>query len=243
MLVRGAGNVVRDGAWGSTAVLGAVIADARSAQISARRGLTLEYVLARSDERSTGETVTAQLSFELVTPPIDLIICGSGPDAIPVARLAASLGWQVTVVDPKPAALIAPTRFGDSRVVECAHSDSLCDAIAPTARTAAVVMSHNYERDLDYLDALTRSDVAYIGVLGPRERTERLLRDLESRGRPFPASMLARLFAPIGLNVGGDGAEAIALSIVAELSAVMHARSGVHLREGATAIHETASLV
>jgi len=243
VLVRGAGNVVRDGAWGSTAVLGAVIADARSAQISARRGLTLEYVLARSDERSTGETVTAQLSFELVTPPIDLIICGSGPDAIPVARLAASLGWQVTVVDPKPAALIAPTRFGDSRVVECAHSDSLCDAIAPTARTAAVVMSHNYERDLDYLDALARSDVAYIGVLGPRERTERLLRDLESRGRPFPASMLARLFAPIGLNVGGDGAEAIALSIVAELSAVMHARSGVHLREGATAIHETASLV
>ncbi|HEY2896649.1 MAG TPA: XdhC family protein [Gemmatimonadaceae bacterium] len=243
VLVRGPADVARDGEWGSSAVLGAVIADAQNAQVSARRGLTLEYVLARSDERSIGDTVTAQLSFELVTPPIDLIICGSGPDAIPVARLAGSLGWSVTVVDPKPAALIEPGRFEDSRVIECAHSDSLGDVIAPTARSAAIIMSHNYERDLDYLDALARSEVAYIGVLGPRERTGRLLRDLESRGRPFPASMLARLFAPIGLNVGGDGAEAIALSIVAEVSAVMHERTGAHLRGGATAIHEAASLV
>jgi xanthine dehydrogenase accessory factor len=101
-------------------------------------------------------------------------------------------------------------------------------------------MSHNYERDLDYLDALATSDVAYIGMLGPRARTERLLGDLETRGRPFPNAMLSRLFAPIGLDVGGDGAEAIALSIVAEISTVMHDRAGSHLREGAASIHEVA---
>jgi xanthine dehydrogenase accessory factor len=71
----------------------------------------------------------------------------------------------------------------------------------------------------------------------------RLLRDLDERGRPYPQSMLARLFAPIGLDVGGDGAEAIALSIVAEVSAVMHGRRGAHLREGAASIHESPSLV
>jgi xanthine dehydrogenase accessory factor len=243
VLVRAGGNA-RDGDWGESSVLESVVADARNAEPSARRGMTLEYVLATGDGRLVGEAVTAELSFELVTPVIDLIICGSGPDAIPVARLAASLGWFVTVVDPRPTALIAPERFGDARVVECARSDSLCNVIAPTARAAALIKSHNYERDLDYLDALAGSEVAYLGVLGPRARTERLLRDLESRGRPFPTSMLARLFAPVGLDVGGDGAETIALSIVAEVSSVMHGRTGSHLREGAAAaIHGAESLV
>ncbi|MDB4912045.1 MAG: XshC-Cox1-family protein [Gemmatimonadetes bacterium] len=242
VLVRAPVDVSRDGDWGQSAVLGAAIADAWSAQVSARRGMTLEYVLAQS-ESSLGEAVTAQLSFELVVPNVELIICGSGPDAIPVTRLATSLGWAVTVVDPRPAALIAPERFGDVRVVECAHSEALCEVVAPSARAAAIVMSHNYERDLDYLDALARSDAAYIGVLGPRARTERLMRDLEARGRPYPESKLARLHAPIGLDVGGDGAEAIALSIIAEVSAVMHGRTGAHLRERAAPIHESPSLV
>jgi xanthine dehydrogenase accessory factor len=243
VLVQAQGDISRDGDWGESTVLDAAVADARGAQVSARRGMTLEYVLAGSGERSRGEMVTAQLSFELVTPLIDLVICGSGPDAIPVARLAASLGWFVTVVDPRPAALIAPERFAGARVAECAHSESLREAVALTPRTAAVVMSHNYERDLDYLDALARSDVAYVGVLGPRARTERLLRDLESRGRALPDSMLGRLFAPIGLDLGGDGAEAIALSIVAQVSTLMHGRTGAHLRTGDAAIHESASLV
>jgi xanthine dehydrogenase accessory factor len=235
VLVRAAGDDARDGDWGESAMLRAVISDAWSAQVNARRGMTLEYAL--------GDEVTAQLSFELVTPAIDLIICGSGPDAVPVAALAASLGWAVTVVDPRPPAVIGAERFATARVVECAHSESLCEVVAPTVRAAAIIMSHNYERDLDYLEALARSEVAYIGVLGPRARTERLLRDLESRGRPFPESMLARLFAPIGLDVGGDGAEAIALSIVSEVSSVLHGRPGAHLREGSAAIHEASSLV
>jgi xanthine dehydrogenase accessory factor len=243
VLVLARGDVSREGDWGASTVLDAVVADAGGAQVSARRGMMLEYVIAPSDEGSGGEAVTAQLSFELVTPVIDLVICGSGPDAIPVARLAVSLGWFVTVVDPRPAALIAPDRFAGARVIECAHSESLRDAVALTPRTAAVVMSHNYERDLDYLDALARSDVSYLGVLGPRARTERLLRDLESRGRAFPQSMLGRLFAPIGLDLGGDGAEAIAISIVAGVASVMHGRTGAHLRVGDAAIHESASLV
>src|SRR5256885_425699 len=176
VLVRAPVDVSREGDWGQSAVLGAVIADAWSAQIGVRRGMTLEYVLAQRDGSSLDDAVTAQLSFELVVPDIDLIICGSGPDAEPVARHATSLGWAVTVVDQRPPALIAPERFGDARVVECAHSESLGEVVTPSARTAAIIMSHNYERDLDYLDALARGEAAYIGVLGPRARTERLLR-------------------------------------------------------------------
>jgi xanthine/CO dehydrogenase XdhC/CoxF family maturation factor len=104
-------------------------------------------------------------------------------------------------------------------------------------------MSHNYERDLDYLDGLARSDAAYIGVLGPRARTDRMLGDLQSRGRACREPVLSRIHAPIGLDVGGDGAEAIALSIVAEVSAVMNGRSGARLRDGDASIHGSPSLV
>jgi xanthine/CO dehydrogenase XdhC/CoxF family maturation factor len=160
-----------------------------------------------------------------------------------VVRLALSLGWDVTVVDPKPVALLPPERFAGAHVVECAHSDHLGDIISTTARTAAIVMSHNYERDLDYFDALARSDVAYLGLLGPRARTERMLGDLEARGRACVEPMLSRLHAPIGLDIGGDGAEAIALSIVAEVSAVMNGRAGASLRGGGESIHASPNLV
>ena len=236
-------NVTRDGDWGQSALLNAVIADARGEQVSVRRGMTLEYVIVPSRGCASTETVSAQLSFEHVAPEIELCICGSGPDAVPVARLASALGWGVTVIDPRPVALIPQARFGDARVVECAHSESLGEVISPTPRMAAIVMSHNYERDLDYLGALAGTDAAYIGVLGPRARTDRLLRDLETRGRAMRDQMLTKLHAPIGLDIGGDGAESIALSMVAEISAVMHGRSGSHLREGGATIHECSTRV
>jgi xanthine dehydrogenase accessory factor len=242
VLVRAPVHVSRDGDWGRGAALGAVIADAQSGQVRARRGMNLEYVLSRDIEGSLDAAVTVEVAFELVMPSIDIVICGSGPDVVPVARLATSLGWGVTVVDPRPVAFTPPERFGSARVVECAHSDCLGEVVSPNRRTVAVVMSHNYERDLDYLDGLARSDAAYIGVLGPRARTERLLRDLDARGRPFPEGMLDRLFAPIGLDLGGDGAEAIALSIVAEIAAVMSGRAASHLSGRAESIHEMPAL-
>jgi xanthine dehydrogenase accessory factor len=236
VLVHAPLDVERDGEWNGSALLDAVIADARRGDVSARRGLSRDYALA-TDASDPAPNVLVQVAFEIVSPTVDLIICGSGPDVIPVAKLASTLGWVVTVVDHRPALLTPPERFGSARVVECAHSDSLDEVIAPGASSAAIVMSHNYERDLDYLDALGRSRVAYIGMLGPRARTVRLLDDLEARGARFPEEMREHIFAPIGLDVGGDGAEAIALSIVAEIASVMHGRTGTHLREGLAALH------
>jgi xanthine dehydrogenase accessory factor len=243
VLVRAPIDVARDGDWGRSGVIEAVIADAMSTQPSERRGMNLEYVVAESMENGVDEAVTAQISYEVIRPSVSLLICGSGPDAIPVVRLALSLGWDVTVVDPRPVAVLPPERFAGARVVECARSEDLGRVVVTNARTAAIVMSHNYERDLDYFDVLAGSDVGYLGVLGPRARTDRMLGDLESRGRAYGHEMHSRIHAPIGLDVGGDGAEAIALSIIAEISAVMHGRSASSLREGDAAIHESPSLV
>lgn len=228
-LVRHGAAVAIDGDWGSGELLRAVIADAAHAEPRARRGLNLDYVPAAG----TG----AQVAFESVLPAIDLVVCGSGPDAIPVARLATALGWAVTVVDPRPVSFTPTGRFGDARVVECAHSERLANSVSLSSRTAAIIMSHNYECDLDYLDVLAAHDVAYLGLLGPRMRTQRLLADLAARGRPCPDAMLERVYGPIGLDLGGDGADAIALSIVSEISAVMHECAVPHLRERTSTIH------
>ncbi len=121
MLVRAPVHVSRDGDWGRGAALGAVIADAQSGQVSARRGMNLEYVLSRDIEGSLDAAVTVEVAFELVMRSIDIVICGSGPDVVPVARLATSLGWGVTVVDPRPvvAAVVlaagASTRLGTAK--------------------------------------------------------------------------------------------------------------------------------
>lgn len=229
-VVRHEAAVAIDGDWGSGELLRAVIADASHAELRARRGLNLDYVPAAG--------AGAQVAFESVLPAIDLVICGSGPDAVPLVRLATSLGYAVTVVDPRPVAFTPSARFGDARVVECAHSERLGESVALSRRTAAIIMSHNYERDLDYLDVLAAHDVAYLGLLGPRTRAQRLLADLAARGRPCPDGMLERVYGPIGLDLGGDGAAAIALSIVSEISAVMYECAVRHLRERTSTIHD-----
>lgn len=207
-------------------------------------GAALLSAAARIDEaRSAGrrglvqDVESAQIAFEVVTPAIRLVVCGSGPDAAPVCRLAASLGWNVTLIDHRPVTDAHAARFPGARVIECAEPAALAQVVALTERTAGVVMSHHFARDAEYVKALTTAGVAYVGVLGPRPRTERMLAELATGGGGIPSGAPA-LFGPVGLDLGGDGPEAIALAIVSEVSAVMHGRAPEHLRDRYTALHE-----
>jgi xanthine/CO dehydrogenase XdhC/CoxF family maturation factor len=113
----------------------------------------------------------------------------------------------------------------------------VADAFAPDARTSAVVMSHNYLRDIDYLRALLGRGLAYLGVLGPRRRTEQMLAELAEAGvEPIPADRDV-LHAPAGLDLGAEGPDEVAWSIVAEMLAVHRGRTGGPLRERAAPIH------
>jgi xanthine/CO dehydrogenase XdhC/CoxF family maturation factor len=98
-------------------------------------------------------------------------------------------------------------------------------------------MSHHYARDLEYMKALLNSPAGYIGMLGPRARTERMIADINSSGASIENS--ERLFAPVGLDVGGEGPDGIALSIIAEVSAVMTGTTGRHLRDRLGGLHAT----
>ena len=155
-----------------------------------------------------------ELLVEYVPPPIALVICDGGRDAESLARFAQELAWQVTAIgkDRMPAAL--------------------------DDRTAAIIMSHNYERDLALLMALVPSAARYVGVLGSRKRTQELLAEMAKRGAKPTTAQLARVHAPVGLDVGGETPAEVALSIVAEIQAVFAGRRGGALRSRKGPIHD-----
>lgn len=150
-----------------------------------------------------------------------LLLCGAGPDAEPVVQMASQVGWQVTVVDHRPA-YVEAARFQDAIRVATVDAADPGAVVALDGFDAAVVMSHNLVADGRYLAALAVSDIPYVGLLGPAARRERLYAELGS----LAEALRPRLRAPVGLDLGGATPEAIALSIVAELQASLHGRSG-----------------
>jgi xanthine dehydrogenase accessory factor len=150
-----------------------------------------------------------------------LLLCGAGPDAEPVVRMASQVGWQVAVVDHRPAYVDA-ARFQDAVRVATVDAAVPGALVALDGFDAAVVMSHNLVADGRYLAALAVSSIPYVGLLGPAARRERLYAELG----PLAEALRPRLRAPVGLDLGGASPEAIALSIVAELQASLHGRSG-----------------
>lgn len=174
----------------------------------------------------------AEVSFEVIRPPVRLLVFGAGFDAVPVVHAAKALGWRVTVVDRRPASAERPA-FAAADEVLVAPARAACGRLCPDDRTAAVVMNHNFPDDRDAVAALLDSPVRYVGVLGPRARTEKILAEI---GAP-PADELARLHAPVGLDVGADSPEEIAAAVIAQVVAVFAGHGGGHLRDRAGPIH------
>jgi len=167
------------------------------------------------------DSLGIELFVACIPPPPRLLLLGGGPDARPVATLAVFLGWKVTVVDHRSAYLDAARFTPGARLVETVAAE-VASAVDLDGFDAAIVMSHHLGSDLEYLRALASSHVPYIGLLGPAARREKLLADL---GDPAP-SLRQRLRAPVGLDIGGRTPEAIALSIVGEVQAVLSGRGG-----------------
>ena len=176
--------------------------------------------------------------IETLLPPVPLVVFGAGHDALPVVELARGLGWQTEVVDPqaRPASL---SRFASADRVTLARPEEVGTRVNITPRTLALLMSHNYSHDLELLKLLLASPARYIGVVGPRKRTERMLSELAAKGETLrlEEAGLARLHAPAGLDIGANGPAEIALSIVAEMRAVLDGRRGGMLRERLGSIH------
>ncbi len=156
-----------------------------------------------------------------VEQPPRLLMLGAGPDALPLSEIAGLMGWHVTIVDHRAAYAVA-AHFPRARVVECQPAANLAALLTRRYFDAAVVMSHHLVSDETYLAALADSDIPYVGLLGPAPRRVRLLRDIGERA----ARLTPRLYGPVGLDIGANTPETIALAIVSEIQAVLSGRSG-----------------
>jgi xanthine dehydrogenase accessory factor len=157
---------------------------------------------------------------ETLPLPIRLLLFGTGPEIEPLIQLAGNLGWVVE-------------HFG--------HPSELGDDFQPDEQTAALVMNHNFGRDLLALDRLFPLQFRYVGLLGPRKRHAELLARLsEYRSVNFEAG-IRNLYAPAGLDIGSEAPEEVALAIVSEVAAVLSNRTGGFLRERRSDPHTIAT--
>jgi len=182
-------------------------------------------------------TSSAHIFLETIRPPTALAIFGAGDDAQPLARLAKELGWHVTLVDHRPA-YGNRERFPEADVIVLGSPAEAAAKLTLDADTVAVVMTHNYLRDMEWLKTLLPSPARYIGLLGPRKRTDSLLSDLKDKRFEPSAQQLARLYAPVGLDIGSEGPAEVAMSILSEIQAVLTGHAGGHLRARKQPIHQ-----
>ncbi|MFN6476242.1 XdhC family protein [Nostoc sp. DedQUE07] len=180
---------------------------------------------------------SAEVFIEVIQPPTPLVIFGAGYDAVPVAQFAQALGWDVTVVDCR-ANEATKARFPTACDVILTQREIVQKQIFIDVKTVAVVMTHNYLDDLEILKTLLPSPARYIGVLGPKARTERLLEDLRSQGIVYTTEQLTRLHGPIGIDIGAETPEGIAIAIIAEIQAVLTNRNGSFLKNRNQPIHQ-----
>lgn len=170
----------------------------------------------------------AQVFVEYIAPPRSLVVFGAGFDAMPVVRLAAELGWHVTVADGR-SHYARRDRFPVADEVAVIDPARPLDRVAVPDGAACLLMTHSAEQDRALLAALAPLPVAYIGVLGPRRRTEQLLRELPD----LRFASASGLHSPVGLDIGGETPEEIALAAVAEIQACFALRDGGRLRDRA----------
>lgn len=190
---------------------------------------TLEFLAENRSGAKVYETEKGALEFfiETVNPPVELLLFGAGCDALPVAEFAKGLGWRVSVIDHR-AVWANAERFPNADEIIVSRAEGLDARLFQDENSVAVMMTHNYGQDREILRRLMKSAVKYIGALGPKKRTEKLLAEI---GESFDGRQLSRLYAPVGLDIGAETPEEIALAVVAEIRGVLANRKSGFLRE------------
>lgn len=217
-----------------------------TANLAARRPTPLAVTWRAAGIESLGTHLASDLAStapdtgvfqETLTPPPALLIFGAGDDAQPLAQLARLLGWPVTIADPR-AAFATADRFPTAARILVAPANELVARVAPEPGSLAVVMTHHYIHDVPLLRDLLPLDLAYLGLLGPKKRADRILADLARDSfTPTPAQRAA-LHAPVGLDLGAETPAEVALSILAEIRATLAGRDARPLRERTRPIHD-----
>jgi xanthine dehydrogenase accessory factor len=169
-----------------------------------------------------------RIFYDPVRPAPHLLVLGAGVDAIPVVRCAKALGWRVTVADHRPA-YAERERFPEADAVLHLSPQGLANHPEKDRFSAVVLMTHHFDHDRRFLEVLAGTRIPFVGLLGPAQRRERLLESLEDAAE----QLNGRLFGPVGLDIGAETPQEIALSIVAGIHAELKGRKGGQLTKEA----------
>jgi xanthine dehydrogenase accessory factor len=206
----------------------------KSILVDARQVLT--NASAHFSQYKMGEK-SVQAFFDYIQPSISIVIVGAGNDAIPLSQMADLLGWEVKVVDGRNTHA-KQDRFISACQVLVSKPEKVLEQIKIDNRTCFVLMTHNYQYDLQMLKALLPLGLPYIGLLGPKKKLEKALNELAEQGYVPTEAQLANVYGPTGLDLGAETAEEIASSIIAEIQMVLNRKEGIQLRNKNTPIHQ-----
>ena len=197
-----------------------------------RRSVFKEY-------RTASDGMTAFIEY--LRPPVSLVVVGAGNDAIPMMQIAETLGWDVRIVDGRNTHA-RPERFVAACQVLVSKPEAVLEQLPIDDRTVFVMMTHNYNYDKAMLKAMLHTEVPYIGMLGPKKKLQRMLDDMKQEGFIPNEAMMARVYGPSGLEIDAETPEEIALSIIAEIQAVLGKKAGGMLRDKTDVIHSRAEI-
>lgn len=225
----------RDEQYGSSVILPAELLLAEAKQVlSHQRSSFKNY-----------QTGTQDIIFftEFIQPPVSLVIVGAGNDVIPLVKMADIIGWNSMVLDGRPM-YASKERFPmPSCQVFHTKADHILEKVQIDRRTVFVLMSHNYNYDLAVLKVLLDQPLLYIGVLGPHKKMKMMLDELSDAGIQLSTAQKEAIHGPVGLNIGAETAEEIAVSIIAEIQAKLTSADTTPLRDKQEAIHRRSDLV
>lgn len=177
-------------------------------------------------------SMTAQTGdgfLDLLEPPPDLVVVGAGDDAIPLVDLAATAGFRVSVIDHR-SGYLTRDRFPRATAIHQLRPESAAGKITTNKRTMVVIKNHALEMDKKWAAYFDATNAFYIGILGPQKRCAQVKAEMKS-------GKMDRVHGPAGLDIGSEGAEQIALSIISEMLAACSGRNAAHLRDRDAPIH------
>jgi xanthine/CO dehydrogenase XdhC/CoxF family maturation factor len=171
--------------------------------------------------------------IEILPPEINMVLIGHQYDVYPLSRLIKEMGWRLTIV--------AELQKINPHIIAIADevvSPANFPGVFIDAHTAIILMAHDYKTDKYNLPKTLATPAPYIGMLGPRVRSEKIWRELADEGVVITHQDMERIHAPLGLDIGAVTPEEIALSLIAEVKAALSGRDGTFLRLRQTAIHQ-----
>lgn len=187
--------------------------------------------------KKLNENTNNQALIEYIQPAISLVIAGAGNDIQPLVKIASVLGWKITIGEGR-ATHATSKRFPKANRVSVVKPEDFLDDIIIDDQTFFLLMTHNYKYDLAVLKSLLETNFHYIGILGPKSKFSRMLDDLLVEGITVNEEQLSRIHSPVGLDIGAETSEEIALSIVSEIKAVASERIGTSLKYKSGKIHD-----